>query len=69
MSISYNKLWKLLIDKNLTKTKLRELTGISQSTIAKMVKGKNINTEILDRICTKLNCQIEEIVEIKNKEL
>lgn len=69
MSISYNKLWKLLIDKNLTKTQLRELTGISQSTIAKMVKGKNINTEILDRICTKLNCQIEEIVEIKNKEL
>ena len=69
MSISYNKLWKLLIDKNLTKTQLRELTGISQSTIAIMVNGKNFNTEILDRICTKLNCQIEEIVEIKNKEL
>lgn len=65
MALNYNKLWKLLIDKGLTKTQLREKTGISQSTLSKLVKGENVNTEILDRICLSLNCDISDIVEIK----
>lgn len=65
MALNYNKLWKLLIDKGLTKTQLREKTGISQSTLSKLVKGENVNTEILDRICLSLNCDISDIAEIK----
>ncbi|NLZ46738.1 MAG: helix-turn-helix transcriptional regulator [Clostridiales bacterium] len=67
MALSYNKLWKLLIDKNMSKTKLRELSGVSQSTLAKLSKGENVNTEILERICIALNCEIEDIVEIKKE--
>lgn len=64
MALSYNKLWKLLIDKGLKKSELNRLTGISESTMAKLVKGENINTDILERICKALNCGIGEIVEI-----
>ncbi len=67
MSLIYNKLWKLLIDKGMTKTQLRELTKISESTIAKLVKGENVNTEILERICLALNCNIVDIVEYKKE--
>lgn len=63
MALSYNKLWKLLIDKGLKKTDLNKLTGISDSTMAKLTKGENINTEILERICKALNCQVADIVE------
>lgn len=68
MALSYNKLWKLLIDKNINKTDLRNMTGISQSTMAKLNKGENVNTEVLERICIALDCQISEIVEVVNKE-
>lgn len=68
MALSYNKLWKLLIDKNINKTGLRNMTGISQSTMAKLNKGENVNTEVLERICIALDCQISEIVEVANKE-
>ena len=68
MSLIYNKLWKLLIDKGMTKTRLRELTQISESTIAKLSKGKNVNTEILERICVALKCNIVDIVELKKEE-
>ncbi|HEM3706484.1 TPA: helix-turn-helix transcriptional regulator [Streptococcus suis] len=64
MRFSYNKLWKLLIDKDWTKTKLRQETGISSSTIAKLGKGENITTDVLLKICIALDCQIEDIVEI-----
>ena len=67
MSLIYNKLWKLLIDKGMTKTQLRELTKISESTVAKLVKGQNVNTEILERICIALNCDIIDIVEFKKE--
>ena len=63
MALSYNKLWKLLIDKGLKKIDLIKLTGISDSTMAKLTKGENINTEILERICKALNCQVADIVE------
>ena len=65
MSLSYNKLWKLLIDKDITKIQLHELTGISTSTINKLVNGENVNTDVLERICKVLNCQIADIVEVK----
>lgn len=64
MALSYNKLWKLLIDKNMNKTDLREITGLGQATIAKLVKGENVTTDVLERICKALNCEIADIVEI-----
>ena len=67
MALSYNKLWKLLIDRNITKNELHELTGVSKSTLAKLSNGENVNTDVLERICIALNCDISDIVEIKNK--
>lgn len=64
MPLSYNKLWKLLIDKNMNKTQLRKLTGMSQATLAKLSKGKNVTTELLERICKVLKCEISDIVEL-----
>lgn len=63
MALNYNKLWKLLIDKGMNKTDLRIQTGMSQATLAKLSKGENINTEVLDRICKTLACNVEDIVE------
>lgn len=65
MALTYNPLWKLLIDKGLTKTDLHEITGLSQSTIAKLAKGENVNTDVLDRICQALKCSISDIVQVK----
>lgn len=64
MALSYNKLWKLLIDKGLKKSELNKITGISESTMAKLVKGENVNTEILERICKALDCEIGDVVEV-----
>ncbi len=69
MHISYNKLWKLLIDKNMNKQKLREASGISSASIAKLVKGQNITTDVLLRICTTLECDISDIMEIVQDEV
>lgn len=64
MRISYNKLWKLLIDKNMNKQALREASGISSASIAKLGKGDNITTEVLLRICEALDCDISDIMEV-----
>lgn len=64
MHISYNKLWKLLIDKNTNKQDLREASGISSASVAKLGKGDNITTEVLLRICTALKCDISDIMEV-----
>ena len=64
MYISYNKLWKLLIDKNMNKQDLREASGISSASVAKLGKGENITTEVLLRICTALDCDISDIMEV-----
>lgn len=64
MHISYNKLWKLLIDKNMNKQALREASGISSASIAKLGKGDNITTEVLLRICEALDCDISDIMEV-----
>ena len=63
MRISYNKLWKMLIDKNMTKMDLKEAAGVSAASIAKLGKGANITTDVLLKICETLNCPIEDILE------
>ena len=60
---SYKPLLKLLIDKNMTKTQLREQLGISMATLAKISKNEYISMKVLDDICSLLNCKIEDIVE------
>ena len=64
MSISYNKLWKLLIDKKMNKTELRNATGMSSSTMAKMVKDQPVALPVLIKICEELNCDIGDIMEV-----
>ena len=63
MSISYNKLWKLLIDKNMTKTDLRLQADIATSTLAKLSKNEQVSMEVLLKICNTLNCGLDDIVE------
>ena len=63
MRISYNKLWKLLIDKDMTKMELKNAAGISAASIAKLGKGANITTDVLLKICETLHCRIEDILE------
>lgn len=63
MAISYNKLWKLLIDKSMKKKDLQRLSGISSATITKLGRNQNVNTEILQKICTALNCDICDVME------
>ena len=64
MAISYKKLWKLLIDRDMKKKDLVALSGISQSSVTKMGKNENVNTDVLVRICRALNCDIGDIAEI-----
>ena len=61
--ISYKKLWKLLIDRDMTKTALRDRTGISTVSLAKLGKDENITTDVLLKICNGLDCDISEIME------
>lgn len=63
MGFSYTPLWKLLLDKNLKKTELKERLGMSPATLAKLSKNKNVSMEVLDKICDHLDCRIEEILE------
>lgn len=65
MSISYKKLWKLLIDRSLKKGDLQNMANISGSSIAKLGRNENVNTDILLRICNALNCDISDIMEIE----
>lgn len=63
MAVSYNKLWKLLIDRNMKKKELTALTGISRTTIAKMGHNENVSTEVLAKLSGALNVDIGDIVE------
>lgn len=65
MNVCYNNLWKLLIDKGMKKKDLREATGISTASMAKLGKNEKVNMDILIKICQALNCNISEIMEIK----
>ena len=64
MVISYKKLWKLLTDKDMKKQDLREAAQLSSSTVAKLTHGENVNTALLLKICTDLQCDIADIMEI-----
>ena len=63
MRISYNKLWKMLIDKNMKKSDLKEKAGISSASLAKLGKGDNITTDVLLRICEAMECHLDDIME------
>jgi DNA (cytosine-5)-methyltransferase 1 len=63
MAISYDGLWKKLIDKKMNKTKLRLATGISTSTLAKLAKQEPVTLETLEKICDVLDCNIGDVVE------
>lgn len=62
MSVSYNGLWKLLIDKNMKKMDLVHSLRISSSTMAKMTKGKTVSMNIMERICAELDCDFGDII-------
>lgn len=68
MIISYNKLWKLLIDKKMNKRELKKVSGVSPASIAKLGKGENITTDVLLKICKALNCDITDIMEIESEQ-
>ena len=68
MRISYNKLWKLLIDKGMNKQDLGKIANISPASIAKLGKGVNVTTDVLLKICEALECNLEDIIEtVKNE--
>ncbi|MBE6357840.1 MAG: helix-turn-helix transcriptional regulator [Lentisphaerae bacterium] len=62
--VSYNKLWKMMIDCGLNKTQLREKAGITTNAIAKMGKGEKVSMDVLIKICTALNCNIGDIIDV-----
>lgn len=64
MPVSYKKLWKLLIDKEMKKKDLRIATGLSTASMAKLANNQNVSTEILVRVCRALNCDISDIMEL-----
>jgi len=63
MSVSYKKLWHLLLDKNMKKKELSELAGISNYTINKLNGDGNVTVEVLEKICLALNCKVDDILE------
>jgi DNA-binding Xre family transcriptional regulator len=67
--ISYNKLWHLMLDKQMNKTDLKKATGISTASIAKLGKGENVTTDILVKICGALDCELDEIMELSHDDL
>jgi DNA (cytosine-5)-methyltransferase 1 len=66
VTISYNRLWKLLIDKSIKRTELKRLAGVSTNVIAKLGKNEPVAMETLAKICTALQCGIDDIVEINS---
>ena len=63
MQVSYSKLWKMLIDRNMTKAELRKKTKIAPSTFSRMNKGEIVSLEVLMRICVEMNCGLDDVVE------
>ncbi len=64
MAVSYNKLWKFMIEKNINKTRLREEAKISSNAMAKLGKNEDVRVDVLVKICSYLNCTIDDIMEI-----
>lgn len=72
MTVSYNRLWKLLIDKDMKKKELGKIASVSPSLIAKLGRNENVTVEMLVKICDALNCGMDDIMEIipvENKEM
>ncbi len=67
MSVKYNRLWKILIDKDMKRTDLIEYCNLSSNVIARMGKNKYVSMETIDKVCQFLNCEIEDIIEIDRK--
>lgn len=68
LRVTYKPLWKLLIDREMKRVDLREVTGLSGATIAKLGRDENVTTGVLVRICQALNCQISDIIEVVERE-
>ena len=68
MAISYKKLWKMLIDRDMKKKDLQKQAGISAASITKLGKNENVNTEIIEKICLALNCDVGDIMAIVKDE-
>lgn len=68
MAISYNGLWKIMIDKNLQKKDLIEKLNISSATVAKLGKGESVSVDVLERICELLDCNIGDIMSFEKKD-
>ena len=63
MGVSYNKLWKMLIDKNISKTELTHLAGITTNAMAKLGRNEDVRVKTLEKLCTSLDCKLDDIVE------
>lgn len=68
MNMNYKPLWKLLIDRDMTRSQLRELAGISTRALAKMGKNEDVSTDVLRKICAVLNCSLSDVVELVPEE-
>ena len=68
MAVCYNKLWHMLIDRNMSRTDLKKITGISTASIAKLGKGDNITTGVLIKVCEGLQCDLSDIMELVDEE-
>ena len=63
MAVNYNKLWKLMIDKSINKTELTHLAGISTNAMAKLGRNEDVRVNVLEKLCTTLDCKLDDIVE------
>lgn len=63
MAVSYNKLWKMMIDKHISKTELTHLAGISTNAMAKLGRDEDVRVQVLEKLCTSLDCKLDDIVE------
>ena len=68
MAVTYKKLWKLLIDKDMKKKDLQTLAGISAASITKLGKNENVNMDIIEKICIAMKCDVSDILEITDSD-
>lgn len=69
MAVSYKKLFKMLIDRDMKKKDFRELTGVSANTVSKLANGDNVTMEVIEKICRGMNCTINDICELLPDEI
>ena len=68
MALNYNKLWKMMIDKNISKTELTHMAGISTNAMAKLGRNEDVRVNVLEKLCTSLECKLDDIVDIVSDE-